>query len=87
MRFVCAAGSFQYEHDFWEDIPLAIIEKKPGKKKVDEEMVDRIVAETQQKKNFKERMYDKVNIPVWALDVLIVVLVAALVAVMIFGRG
>ena len=66
---------------------MAIIEKKPGKKKVDEEMVDRIVAETQQQKNFKERMYDKVTIPVWALDILIVVLVAALVLVMIFGRG
>ena len=65
---------------------MAIIEKKPGKKKIDEEMVDRIVEETKQRKNLKEQIYDKINIPVWALDVLIVVLVAALVAVMIFGR-
>ena len=70
-----------------EEYPLAIVEKKPEKKKVDEEMVDRIVAETQQQKPLKERIYDKVTIPVWALDVLIAVLVAALVAVMIFGRG
>ena len=65
---------------------MAIIEKKPGKKKIDEEMVDRIVEETKQRKNLKEQIYDKINIPVWELDVLIAVLVAALVAVMIFGR-
>lgn len=65
---------------------MAIIEKKPGKKKIDEEMVDRIVEETRQRKNLKEQIYDKINIPVWALDILIAVLVAALVAVMIFGR-
>ena len=66
---------------------MAIIEKKPEKKKVDEEMVDRIVAETQAQKPLKERIYDKVTIPVWALDVLIAGLVIALVCVMIFGRG
>ena len=66
---------------------MAILEKKPGKKQVDEAMVDRIVEETQKQKNFKERMYDKVTMPVWALDVLIVVLVAALILIMIFGRG
>ena len=65
---------------------MAIIEKTPGKKKIDEEMVDRIVEETKQRKNLKEQIYDKINIPVWVLDVLIAVLVAALVAVMIFGR-
>jgi len=32
-RLACAAGSFQYEIHSQEDIPLAIIEKKPGKKK------------------------------------------------------
>ena len=47
---------------------MAIIEKKPEKKKVDEEMVDRIVAETQAQKPLKERIYDKVTIPVWALE-------------------
>ena len=66
---------------------MAILEKKPGKKQVDEAMVDRIVEETQKQKNFKERMYDKVTMPVWALDILIVVLVAALILTMIFGRG
>lgn len=65
---------------------MAIIEKKPGTKQIDEEMVDRIVEETKQRKNLKEQIYDKINIPVWVLDVLIAVLVAALVAVMIFGR-
>ena len=66
---------------------MATLEKKPKKKEVDEAMVDRIVEETRQQKNFKERMYDKVTMPVWALDILIVLLVAALVLVMIFGRG
>ena len=65
---------------------LAIVEKKSGKKKIDEEMVDRIVEETKQSKNLKEQVYDKINIPLWALDILIVVLVAALAAVLIFGR-
>ena len=66
---------------------MAIIEKKPEKRKVDEEMVDRVVAETQAQKPLKERIYDKVTMPVWALDILIGVLAAALVCVMIFGRG
>jgi len=66
---------------------LAIIEKKPGRKQIDEEMVDRIVEETKQRKNLKEQIYDKITLPVWALDVLIVLLVAALVLVIIFGRG
>ncbi len=66
---------------------MAILEKKPGKQKIDEEMVDRIVEETQKQKNFKERMYDKVTMPVWALDILIVVLFAALALILIFGRG
>ena len=66
---------------------MAIIEKKPGKKQIDEEMVDRIVEETKQRKNLKEQIYDKITLPVWALDVLIVLLVAALALVIIFGRG
>ena len=66
---------------------MAIIEKKPGKREVDEAMVDRIVEEAKQQKPLKERIYDKVTMPVWALDILIALLVAALVAVMIFGRG
>ena len=58
------------------------------KKKVDEEMVDRIIEETkEQQKTLKERMYDKVTIPLWLLDIFIVLLVAALIAVLIFGRA
>ena len=66
---------------------MAIIEKKPGKKEIDEEMVDRIVEETKKQKNLKEQIYDKIALPVWALDVLIAVLVIALAAILIFGRG
>ena len=66
---------------------MAIIEKKPEKKPVDEEMVDRIVEETKQQKHLKEPIYDKITLPVWALDVLIAVLVIALAAILIFGRG
>ena len=66
---------------------MAIVEKKPGKKKVDEAMVDRIVEETTQRKNLKEQVFDKINVPVWVLDILIVGLIAALVLVIIFGRG
>ena len=66
---------------------MAVIEKKQGRRKVDEEMVDKIVEETKQRKNLKEQIYDKINVPVWALDILIVLLVAALLGVIIFGRG
>ncbi|MBR5288939.1 MAG: hypothetical protein IKU34_10195 [Clostridia bacterium] len=66
---------------------MATIEKKPGKKQIDEAMVDRIVEETKQRKNLKEQVYDKINVPVWALDILIIGLVAALLAVIILGRG
>ena len=66
---------------------MAIIEKKPGKKEIDEEMVDRIVEETKKQKNLKEQIYDKINLPVWVLDVVIALLVIGFVAVIIFGRG
>ena len=66
---------------------MAIIEKKPGKKPVDEKMVDRIVEETKHRKNLKEQIYDKINLPVWVLDVVIALLVIGFVAVIIFGRG
>lgn len=75
------------ENDSREEMALATLEKKTKKREVDEEMVDRIVEETKRQKNFKERMYDKVTMPVWALDILIVLLVAALVLILIFGRG
>ena len=70
-----------------EGLTLAIIEKKDKKKEIDEAMVDRIVEETKKQKNLKEQIYDKINVPVWAMDVLIVVLVAALLLVIVFGRG
>ena len=70
-----------------EGLTLAIIEKKDKKKEIDEAMVDRIVEETKKQKNLKEQIYDKINVPVWALDVLIVVLVAALLLGIVFGRG
>ncbi len=66
---------------------MAIIEKKPQKKEIDEEMVDRIVEETKKKKNLKEQIYDKINVPVWVMDVIIVGLVVAFLAVVILGRG
>lgn len=66
---------------------MAIIEKKPEKKKPDEAMVDKIVEETKKKKNFKEEIYDKVNIPVWVMDIIIVALVAAFLLVIFLGRG
>ncbi len=36
-------------------------------------------------KGFKERMYDKVKLPLWAIDTAIAVLVLALIAVIIIG--
>ena len=66
---------------------MAIIEKKPGKKEIDEEMVDRIVEETKKQKNLKEQIYDKINLPVWVLDIVIALLVIGFVAVIILGRG
>ena len=66
---------------------MAIIEKKPGKKEIDEEMVDRIVEETKKQKNLKEQIYDKINLPVWVLDIVIALLVVGFVAVIILGRG
>ena len=66
---------------------MAIIEKKPGKREIDEEMVDRIVEETKKQKNLKEQIYDKINLPVWVLDIVIALLVIGFVAVIIFGRG
>ena len=61
--------------------------KKKEKPVIDEAAVDKIVEERKNEKNLKEQIYDKINVPVWALDVLIVVLVAALLLVIVFGRG
>ena len=70
-----------------EDNPLAIIEKKPEKKKVDEEMVDRIVAQTQAQKPLKERIYDQINVPIWLLDIVIVACLAGLAYIIFFKRA
>ena len=66
---------------------MAIIEKKPQKKEIDEEMVDQIVQETKKKKNLKEQIYDKINVPVWVMDIVIVLLVAAFLVVVFLGRA
>ncbi|MDO5298084.1 MAG: hypothetical protein Q4F18_01545 [Clostridia bacterium] len=66
---------------------MATLEKKPQKRQIDEAMVDQIVADTKKQKNLKEQIYDKINIPVWVMDIVIVLLVAALVLIIIFGRG
>lgn len=66
---------------------MATLEKKPQKKQIDEAMVDQIVADTKKQKNLKEQIYDKINIPVWVMDIVIVLLVAALALILIFGRG
>ena len=66
---------------------MAIIEKKPGKREIDEEMVDRIVEDTKKQKNLKEQIYDKINLPVWVLDIVIALLVIGFIAVIIFGRS
>ena len=66
---------------------MAIIEKKPGKKEIDEEMVDSIFEETKKQKNLKEQIYDKINLPVWVLDIVIALLVIGFIAVIIFGRS
>lgn len=65
---------------------MAMSKKKPEQKKIDEEMIDRIVKETKQEKNLKEQIYDKINIPIWVLDIIIVASVIALAAILIFCR-
>jgi len=66
---------------------MAVFEpKKKPKQEVNEEMVDKIIEETKRQKNFKERMYDKVNLPVWVMAVMrryacLVILSTAAVAV------
>lgn len=60
--------------------------KKPQKRQIDEEAVDKIVKKTKAQKNLKERIYDRINIPIWLLDILIAVMVAALAYILIFKR-
>ena len=57
------------------------------KRKVDEAMVDEIIKERQRTKSWKEEIYDKINIPLWLLDIIIVLLIAAFVYILIFKRA
>lgn len=36
-------------------------------------------------KGFKERLYDRIRVPLWALDIVILLLFVALIAVIILG--
>lgn len=62
--------------------------KKPRKEKpkIDEEAIDKIVEETKQQKNLKEQIYDRINIPIWLLDIVIAVMTIALAYILIFKR-
>lgn len=61
--------------------------KKPKKKPVDEAMVDKIVEETKQAKTLKEQIYDRINIPIWVLDIVIAACVIALFYILVFKRS
>lgn len=50
-------------------------------------MVDQIVKERQNEKGWKEQLYDKINIPLWLLDLIIVLLCAAFFYILIFKRN
>ena len=63
---------------------MSLSEKTP--KKVDEAMVDRIIEEAQQQRSLKEQIYDRTNVPIWCLDILIAGLIVAFGAVIYFGR-
>lgn len=56
-------------------------------RQIDEEAVDRIVEGARKEKNLKEQLYDHIRIPIWLLDVIIALLVAALLYILIFKRG
>lgn len=60
-------------------------EKK--RKTIDEAAIDQIVAEAKTAKNLKEQIYDRINIPVWVLDILITVLCIALFYIILFKRA
>ncbi|MBP3656518.1 MAG: hypothetical protein J6K32_07480 [Clostridia bacterium] len=64
------------------------MDKKPETKQVDEAMVDQIIEEAEiERRGFKEQIYEKLRMPLWLLDTIIVLLVAAFIAILIFGRG
>ena len=60
--------------------------KKKEKPVIDDAAVDKIVEERKNEKNLKEQIYDKINVPIWALDIFIAVCVTALVFILIFKR-
>ena len=64
---------------------MSLSEKTP--RKVDEAMIDKLAEEAKQAKNLKEEIYDKINVPIWLLDVIIVLCVAALVYIIVFKRA
>lgn len=67
---------------------MADMDKKPETKQVDEAMVDQIIEEAEiERRGFKEQIYEKLRMPLWLLDTIIVLLVAAFIAILIFGRG
>ena len=64
---------------------MSLSEKTP--RKVDEAMIDKLGEEAKQAKNLKEEIYDKINVPIWLLDVIIVLCVAALFYIIVFKRA
>ena len=64
---------------------MSLSDKTP--RKVDERMVDQIVEEAKQAKNLKEQIYDRINIPIWLLDIIIVACVAVLFYIIVFKRA
>ena len=63
---------------------MALSDKTP--RKVDEALVDQLVEEAKQAKTLKEQIYDSINVPVWVLDILIVVLCVVLFCIILFKR-
>lgn len=54
---------------------------------IDDEAENSTVGGVQPEKNLKERLYDHIKIPLWLLDVIIALLVAALLYILIFKRA
>ena len=61
-------------------------QKKP-KQQIDDGMIDEIIQQRQNEKGWKEKMYDKINIPLWLLDIIIALLIGAFFYIIIFKRN
>ena len=61
-------------------------EKKP-KQQIDEGKIDEIIQQRQNEKGWKEKMYDKINIPLWLLDIIIALLIGAFFYIILFKRN